>query len=108
MRITKKGDGTTKHCMFRTQIYARPENFTHPTDVTFRRSVKNKKLFMSLGKGYMVVTLPQVFVFFVSLKEAPKLPTSDMLDIVSDSMQKTSRTISGTSKADTTKGSQAP
>ena len=45
---------------------------------------------------------------FVCLKKAPKqtlcsLPTSDMLDIASKSMVKTSCTISGTSVADTRK-----
>ena len=45
---------------------------------------------------------------FVSLKKAPKqtfcsLPTSDMLDIASISMLKTSCIISGTSVADTRK-----
>ena len=49
---------------------------------------------------------------FVSLKKAPKqtvcsLPTSDMLDIASNSMFKTSYTISGTSVADTRKLWQA-
>ena len=40
-KFTPKSDITTKHRMFRTQIYASPENFTHPPDVmdvTFRRS----------------------------------------------------------------------
>ena len=32
-RITTKSDKTTKHQMFRTQIYSCPENFTHPPDV---------------------------------------------------------------------------
>ena len=45
---------------------------------------------------------------FVCIKKAPKqtlcsLPTSDMLDIASKSMVKTSCTISGTSVADTMK-----
>ena len=45
---------------------------------------------------------------FVVLKKAPKqticsLPTSDMLDIASNSMFKTSCTVSGTSEADTRK-----
>ena len=45
---------------------------------------------------------------FVSLKKAPKqtlcsLPTSDLLDIASNAMLKTSCTISGTLVADTRK-----
>ena len=49
---------------------------------------------------------------FVSLQEAPKqtlcsLLTSDMLDIASNSMLKTSCTVSGTSVADTRKWRQA-
>ena len=39
-RIVTKNDITTKHCMFRTKIYASPEHFTHlphVMDVTFKR-----------------------------------------------------------------------
>ena len=50
-RIATKSDITTIHCIFQTQIYASPENFTHPPDVmdvTFRRSATEDTILVSL------------------------------------------------------------